>query len=68
MVIEVTINGVQTTLESGACVSSLLHNMGYAPSKTAVWVNKHQLLMGDYAARVLSPGDEVKIVRLFGGG
>ena len=65
---EITVNGVRKEIENGCTVASLLLDMKYIKSKTAVWVNRKQLLIAEYETYVLSPGDELKIVRIFGGG
>ena len=65
---EITINGEKKSLEDGSTVASLMLGMKYTKSKAAVWVNKKQLLLAEYETHILSPGDELKIIRLFGGG
>lgn len=65
---DISLNGAAKNLEDGCTVLSLLYSLNYGKSKTAVWVNKKQLLFGEYESHVLLPGDEVRIVRLFGGG
>ena len=66
--VDISINGEAKSVEDGSTVLSLLSALNYEKSKTAVWVNKKQLLFGEYGTHVLLPGDELRIVRLFGGG
>jgi thiamine biosynthesis protein ThiS len=64
----VTVNGKKTDLTTGDSVIALLDLLGYKKSRSSVWVNGTQLLAAEYDTYTLSPGDEVRAIRLFSGG
>ncbi|MCL1855605.1 MAG: aldehyde:ferredoxin oxidoreductase [Clostridia bacterium] len=66
--IRVALNGKERDIDFEDTVAKLLKFLGYPKSQTSVWVNEQKLLAGEYDTHTLKAGDQVKAVRLFGGG
>lgn len=54
-------------LKDHCTVKGLLEIMGIV-SRAAVWINEEQILMKDYLKREIVDGDDIKVVRIIGGG
>jgi len=63
----IILNDKECNLEEGATAMQLLAAKGYK-GKTTIWVNGRQLLLSEYQTYVMNAGDEVKILRIIGGG
>jgi len=66
--IDVTINGEAARVAAGATVADLLALHALAPQRVAIEINESLVKRGDFANRMLKPGDRVEIVTLVGGG
>ena len=64
--IKIFINKKETEIEEGLTVKKLLENLNN--QKAAVWINGKQLLKAEYDFRIITQGDEVKILRIIAGG
>ncbi|MGL4483459.1 MAG: sulfur carrier protein ThiS [Anaerovoracaceae bacterium] len=62
----IIINNKQMEIELGATVAQLLKTLN--KNRSAVWVNKKQLLKAEYETVILKENDEVKILRTIAGG
>lgn len=65
--IRIDVNGKKISLETGCTVEQLLEQKGYAP-RSSVWINNRQVLLKEYSERVLEDQDQVKLLRILGGG
>lgn len=54
-------------LPENTTVEKLLEMRG-VKSRSSVWINGTQLLLAEYAGRILYNGDTVKILRIVAGG
>ena len=54
-------------MPEGTTAAKLLALRG-VKSRSSVWINGTQLLLAEYASRVLENGDTVKILRVVAGG
>lgn len=63
---EITVNGKPRQLPEALTVAQLVEQMHYR--RASVWLNGRQLLSTEVPATVLKPGDQVKILRIVGGG
>ena len=64
----VRLNGTPQELDSGATLQSLIQSSDFSRFDLAIWINERQLMYAEYANTPLHDGDEVKIIRLMGGG
>ena len=65
---KIILNGKETDVAEGTVTMDMIDSLGYPDNATAVWLNGRQLLAAEYNALPLGEGDELKIVRLIGGG
>lgn len=63
---EITVNGKRREFPEPMTVRALTEHMHYR--RASVWLNGRQLLASDYDATHLKSGDQVKILRIVGGG
>lgn len=63
---DITLNGKPRQLPEGMTVRELAEQLHYR--RASVWLNGRQLLAADYETTVLASGDQVKILRIVGGG
>ncbi|SFI00090.1 sulfur carrier protein [Tindallia magadiensis] len=61
------VNKKEVKVEEGCTVEKLLEILGYSP-RSSVWVNGNQLYLRDYSHTVMREQDQVKIIRILGGG
>ncbi len=64
---EIKLNGKDCQIPDNATADDLLKIRGYK-GKTAIWVNNAQLLLAEYQGYVLKEADQVRILRIIGGG
>lgn len=62
----VNCNNKTIELEEGITVARFIESMNYR--RAAVWLNGAQLLASEYETRVISPEDQIKILRIVAGG
>ncbi|MCU0694354.1 MAG: sulfur carrier protein ThiS [Polyangiaceae bacterium] len=62
------VNGERVTLSDGNTVGTLLAQLELAAVNVAVVVNGHVVAGAERAGRALSPGDEIELLTLAGGG
>ena len=67
MDIRIIVNKRDTVVPEGTTVNSLLSLLDYS-SRVGVWINDKQLLFADYPRLQLQEGDQIRILRLVGGG
>jgi len=65
---EIMVNDQPFAVEEGCLVIDLLKAKNCKRNMTTVWLNGRQLLMAEYNTTPLASGDQVKLIRLFGGG
>jgi thiamine biosynthesis protein ThiS len=68
LMMRVTINGVDESLDEGLTMSDLLARLELQPIRVAVELNRDLLPRRDYAQTSLRDGDRVEIVTFVGGG
>lgn len=66
--IQVTVNGVQRSVDSGKSVADLLAELQQNPKYLAVERNKILVPRSQHATCQLTEGDAIEIVTLVGGG
>jgi thiamine biosynthesis protein ThiS len=64
---EIQLNGKPCTVQAPCSAAELLSARGYK-GKTTIWVNGIQLLLSEYESHQLKEADQVKILRIIGGG
>ena len=64
----VVVNGREREVTAGATVASLLGDLGLAPERTVVELNRHVLEREGYAGAALAEGDVMELVEIVGGG
>ena len=64
---KIMLNGKECLIEENFTAVMLLETMGYK-GKTAIWVNGVQLLLSEYQNYLIKEDDQVKILRIIGGG
>ena len=64
---EIVLNGKPCDVEIGVTADGLLEIKGYK-GKTSIWINGKQLLLSEYATSIINEGDQVKLLRVVGGG
>jgi sulfur carrier protein len=67
MDIRIIVNKDDKVVPQGTTVNKLLSLLDYN-NRVAVWINGKQLLFADYPNLILHEGDQIKILRLVGGG
>jgi sulfur carrier protein len=65
---QVFVNGAPREVAEGLTVSRLLEDLKIEPKHVAVEVNLELVPRGQHAQRGLSPGDQLEVVTLVGGG
>ncbi|HYD00087.1 MAG TPA: sulfur carrier protein ThiS [Phycisphaerales bacterium] len=65
---EITVNGQKRSVAPGTTVERLLAELGLAGQPAAVEVNKSLVPKRRHAEQPLSPGDQIEVVTLVGGG
>lgn len=63
----VYVNQSEISIPDGFTVTELIKQLGYHKA-VVVWVNDKKLLQGAYPEFVLKENDQVKIIRILGGG
>lgn len=63
----IQMNQKQIVLPEKASVSMLLTSQGFRKN-VAVWVNKERLLQKEYPVYQLLENDEIRVLRILGGG
>ena len=63
---DITLNGKPRQLPDGMTARELAEHLHYR--RASVWLNGRQLLASDFATTVIKSGDQVKILRIVGGG
>lgn len=66
--ITVNINRKEITLDKTIPVSEAVKRFGIGRSTPAVWINGKSIKYQDYATHLLQDGDNIKIIRISGGG
>jgi thiamine biosynthesis protein ThiS len=66
--IDVIINGEPRQVSSGRSVEQLLKDLGIAPERVAVELNKAIVRKRDWAAEIVAAGSQIEIVEFVGGG
>jgi sulfur carrier protein len=66
--VNITFNGEMRRVADDATVAALLAELGLTPAYVAVEVNLELVPRAEHSARALSPGDQVEVVTLVGGG
>lgn len=64
--IDVIINDISESLPDETTVDDIIKNKNY--KNVIVWINANKLLKNDYSKKIIKNGDNIKIVRVFGGG
>ncbi len=65
--ITIQVNKKEMSVESDCTAEKLLEILGYSP-RSSVWINGRQLLLKEYSKTVLKDQDQVKVLRILGGG
>ena len=68
MVIAVTINGEQQTLDSDVTAERLVHLLSLAGQRVAIEINGEIVPRSTFPDRRIATGDRIEIVRAVGGG
>ena len=64
---DILLNGKTCTIKAPCSAAELLVARGYK-GKTTIWVNGSQLLLAEYGTYQIKEADQVKILRIIGGG
>lgn len=62
------VNSIEKTVSENCTVEKLIEEKIHFKKPVAVWINGEQLLQKDYVVRQLREKDQVRIVRILGGG
>ena len=65
---QIIYNGSALEVSETDTVMDIINKFDYKSNVTAVWLNGVQVLYMAYETRRFSPGDNLKLVRLIGGG
>lgn len=65
--INITLNGKEQEIPDAAYVGNILEERGFT-KRVSVWVNGRQLLIAEFNNTQLASGDDVRIMRIVGGG
>ncbi|RQD68889.1 MAG: sulfur carrier protein ThiS [Tindallia sp. MSAO_Bac2] len=65
--ITIRVNNKEMTVETDCTVDKLLEKLDYSP-RSSVWINGRQLLLKEYTETILQDRDQVKLLRILGGG
>jgi thiamine biosynthesis protein ThiS len=63
----IMINGKDCPAPMNCTAAELMEYLGYK-SKTSIWVNGTQLLLSQYGTWKINDGDQIKLIRVVGGG
>lgn len=66
--IDVVINGEPRQVASGRSVEQLLEDLGIAPERVAVELNRAIVRKRDWPAEIVAAGSQIEIVEFVGGG
>lgn len=64
----ITVNGENRSMETGASLDQLLQSLGLADRRIAVEVNRDIVPRSEYGSFKLSENDTIEIVNAIGGG
>ena len=64
---KIYVNNQQLIVDENYTVEKLLEKHGIERS-AAVWINGKQILLKNYSSKQIQYGDEIKIIRIVGGG
>ena len=64
----ITVNGENRSMETGASLDQLLQTLGLADKRVAVEVNRDIVPRSEYSSFELSENDTIEIVNAIGGG
>ena len=64
----IIVNGNETDLPGGSCVTDLIAKLGLSPERLAVEINRKVIRRAGWDSTTLSEGDRVEIVHFVGGG
>ncbi len=64
---KVVINGKEQEIPENITVAELLKYLNFR-KKSAVWINEKQLLLRDYDIYKISENENIKILKIIGGG
>ena len=65
---QIIFNGSQTEINETDTAADLKERLGFSNSSVAVWVNGRQVLYKEYTTLTFNENDNIKMVRLIGGG
>lgn len=65
---QIVVNGTPREVAAGLTVARLLEELQMEPKHVAVEVNLELVPRGRHGQRALSPGDQIEVVTLVGGG
>ncbi|MGE4486046.1 MAG: MoaD/ThiS family protein [Oscillospiraceae bacterium] len=65
---QIIYNGSELEVAETDTVMDIINKFDYKSNITAVWLNGVQVLYMAYGTQTFSPGDNLKLVRLIGGG
>jgi thiamine biosynthesis protein ThiS len=66
--IEITLNGEKRSVRAGLTVEGLLQELGIAPERVAVELNRQIIRRPAWASHIVEAGAEVEVVQFVGGG
>ncbi len=66
--IGIIVNGEARSVQAGQTISGLLQELGLAPERVAVEVDRLIVKRPEWASRELGPGSQLEIVQFVGGG
>jgi len=61
------LNGKEEEIPENCTVQEMLQYKN-VKERASVWINGEQILAGDYSTRKIEPDDQIKLVRILGGG
>jgi len=65
--VTIQVNQKEMKVAHDSTAEKLLEMLGYSP-RSSVWINGRQLLLKEYSEMVLKDQDQVKVLRILGGG
>ena len=68
MDIGIVVNKKEVRTQPDRLVGDLLADLGYAPGRSAVWVDGRQLLKAEYGTARVAEGQHITIRRIVAGG
>jgi thiamine biosynthesis protein ThiS len=66
--LNIILNGDEKEIADGIAIPSLISELGLAPERLAVEVNRRIIRKADWDSTTLAEGDKVEIVHFVGGG